>query len=361
MEPCNVETIQVVLAVYDPNGTYSEHAGVVMVSIFEHTKSPVHVHILHDNTLTGLNRSLLAETAEAFAQKIEFHDVSEYIGLLGDETIRAIQKSEWSIGVLFRLAITDIPLPDKAIYLDCDIVVCMDIRELWDISIEDYSCAGALEIPDSRISSTAFGMRIMGCDAGKYINSGVLLMNIPRIKEKLDIRQVSTWFKRYRYCMKYPDQDLINSCFRGDIKILEDRFNNRRACREEVLSSDVRAIGMQCKGGSRTAQPGVINSILHATPQKPWTAPKGSVVDRLYWCAFLKTPWGRLQPEELVNLLINIFQKSPITHRRTAQCYGKIFHRLRKDIFLNDAFKIAALFIKFLFHETKHILTSGIR
>ena len=335
MAPGSIETIHVILAVYDPSGTYSEHAGAVMVSIFEHTNNPVHIHILHDNTLTGLNRSRLAETAEAFAQKVEFHDVSEYIMRLGDETIRRVQKSGWSIGILFRLAITDIPLPDKAIYLDCDIVVNMDIRELWDISIEDCSCAGALDIPDSRFSSTAFGMRIMGCDVRKYINSGVLLMNIPRIKEKLDIRQVSTWFKRYRYCMKYPDQDLINSCFRGDIEILEDRFNNRRD---------------QCRGDSRTAQTGVINSILHATPHKPWTAPRGSAVDRLYWSAFLKTPWGMLPAEELMNLLVDVFQKSPITHGRTAQCYGKIFHRLRKDIFINDAFKSAALFIKFLFH-----------
>ena len=44
--------VHVVLAVYDPKGTYSQHAGVVMTSIFENTQSPVGVHILHDETLT---------------------------------------------------------------------------------------------------------------------------------------------------------------------------------------------------------------------------------------------------------------------------------------------------------------------
>ena len=43
----NYEPVHVALAVYDPTGTYSQHAGVVMTSIFENTKSPVVVHVLH--------------------------------------------------------------------------------------------------------------------------------------------------------------------------------------------------------------------------------------------------------------------------------------------------------------------------
>ncbi|MDR1741233.1 MAG: hypothetical protein LBR38_05225 [Synergistaceae bacterium] len=38
------DVIHVALAVYDPKGTYSMHAGVVMVSIFENAKSRVLVH-----------------------------------------------------------------------------------------------------------------------------------------------------------------------------------------------------------------------------------------------------------------------------------------------------------------------------
>ena len=169
-------------------------------------------------------------------------------------------------------------------------------------------------------------------------------MNIPRMKKKLDPRQVSRWFRRYAYCMKYPDMDLINSCFRGEIKILEDRFNNHHEDRIEALRGDINA-------------PGAANSILHATHAKPWTEPRGSVIDRLYWRAFLKTPWGRLTNEELADILIGVFQKSPATHRRTGQCYGKIFRRIKNDIFRNDKFITAALILKALFHETKYFFT----
>ncbi|MCL2009819.1 MAG: glycosyltransferase family 8 protein [Synergistaceae bacterium] len=313
-----------------------------MASIFERTKSPVSVHILHDETLTERNRSLLTETAEMFAREVEFHNVTTYIEQLGDDTNRFVQKSAWSVGTLYRLAITDILPLDKVIYLDCDIVVNMDIRELWDISVEECSCAGVLDIPHGRFSSTTLGRRLMGCDPKKYVNAGVLLMNIPRMKEKLDIRQVCRWFERYRYCMNFQDQDLINSCFRGEIKFLEGRFNNRRA----PFRDDVYTLGVE-------------DSIFHATLTKPWNEPTGSFIDRLYWRAFLKTPWGRLPHEELVDLIIDIFQKSPLTHRRTSQCYRKVFHRLRKDICANDIFRTAALFFKALFHETKYLFTRG--
>jgi len=331
-------TVHVVLAVYDPGGTYSRHAGVVMASIFERTESPVCVHILHDETLTELNHSLLSETAESFGQTVSFYDVSAYIERLGDATIRAVQKRGWSAGTLFRLAITDILSLDKIIYLDCDIVVNMDIRELWDIPLDDCSCAGVLESPRGRFSATAVRMRLMGCDPEKYINAGVLLMDIPRMKEKLDISRVLQWFTRYRYCMKYQDQDLINSCFRGEIKILEGRFNNHYANRNEGFRDDINS-------------PDVVDSILHASITKPWAAPKGSAVDRLYWRAFLKTPWGGLPAEELFDMIIDIFQKSPFNHRRTSQCYGKIASRLLDEFRGNYFFTMTGLFVKYLYYE----------
>ena len=69
------DVIHVALSIHYTKGTYSPHAGVVMVSIFERTQSAVLVHILHDDTLSPDNRAMFAETAERFGQRGEFHDV----------------------------------------------------------------------------------------------------------------------------------------------------------------------------------------------------------------------------------------------------------------------------------------------
>jgi hypothetical protein len=107
----NRDTIHVALAIYDPKRIYSRHSGVVMFSLFERTKSRVCVHILHDRTLTERNRALLSETAEIFAQQVEFYDVSSYIDQIGIDQIGsdAVQLArKWSVGSLFRLLIPDV-------------------------------------------------------------------------------------------------------------------------------------------------------------------------------------------------------------------------------------------------------------
>ncbi|MDR1978228.1 MAG: glycosyltransferase family 8 protein [Synergistaceae bacterium] len=312
------DAIHVALAIYDPKGTYSRHSGVVMTSIFERTKSPVCVHILHDRTMTERNRALLKETAETFGQGIAFHDVSPHIEQVGNEAIRRAEKHQHSIGALFRLLIPEL-LPskiEKVIYLDSDILVNMNIQELWDISLENYSLAGVLDHPINkpyrRFSYRTFGMKLMGCDRKHYINSGVLSMNLPKVRKKFKLSQQGvSWYKRYAHCSDLVDQDLINSCFRGDIKIIDSKFNN---C--YVHDGDIS------------------NSILHAIGIKPWNGLNGSDLERMYWKTYFKTPWGKLSPDAVADLMFDVMRNSPFTHRRTSQCYKKMFFRLRKDVFL---------------------------
>ena len=83
--------MEIVLAVYDPRGTYSQHAGVVMTSIFENTQSPVCVHILHDETLSPFNRQNLRETARRYCQRLDFVDVTEHRKRLDERTLDLVR------------------------------------------------------------------------------------------------------------------------------------------------------------------------------------------------------------------------------------------------------------------------------
>ncbi|GHV55424.1 hypothetical protein FACS1894216_17720 [Synergistales bacterium] len=329
----NGDTIHVVLSVYDPRGTYSRHAGVVMVSIFERTQSPVCVHILHDETMTERNRARFKEIADTYGQSVKFHDVSPFIKHMSDEALQLVQHS-FSIGSLFRLLIPDILALDKVIYLDSDIVVNLDIQGLWDISVDGYSFAGILDLNKiyRRFSPKSLGLKLMKCDRKTYINSGVLLMNVPKIREKCNLVQESVWwFKRYRHLSYTPDQDFINSCFQGDIKIIEDKFNNCHPHSSEIY-----------------------NSILHMPGiTKPWNALEGSDAERLYWKTWIKTPWGCLSPDDILDIVIDVVKNSPVTHRHTSQCYGKIFSRIWKDIFCNDAVSILGLLRREMWYRVK--------
>ena len=123
---------------YDKHGTYSKYVGVAMASLLSNTKADVMVHLLHDATLSLENRKKFDHLADRHHQKICFHEVdsSEFADL-------EKRVGNFSIGTLFRLSMIDV-LPSslsKIIYLDSDILVNLDIEELWDIDLQGFSIA----------------------------------------------------------------------------------------------------------------------------------------------------------------------------------------------------------------------------
>jgi lipopolysaccharide biosynthesis glycosyltransferase len=325
------DTIHVVLGVHDPGGTYSRHAGVVMASIFERTRSAVLVHILHDDTLSSDNRAMLAETADIFGQKVEFHDVSPSVGKFGDPALRMVRKSTTTItvGALFRLMIPELVAADKVIYLDTDIVVNLDIKQLWDIPLGDFPIAGVIEDTCRKFSPAWLSMRLLGCDPNEYLNSGVLVMNLRSIRSKCNLpEEMNEWFKKRGYCSSMLDQDFINARFRGDMAHLDGKFN---------------CGWRQCD---------MTDKILHFTgPSKPWNSPEGLPMESLYWKSYLKTAWAARAGahEKVIDMMLDTVRSSRWTHRHTVSCYRHILNRLRKDILMNDAVRIAALLAKYLY------------
>ncbi len=62
-------------------------------------------------------------------------------------------------------------LPDKLLYLDVDIMIAGDIRQLWDIDISGYEYAAVKE---------KYGCWLIRPD---YFNAGMLLLNMAKIRE----------------------------------------------------------------------------------------------------------------------------------------------------------------------------------
>lgn len=106
----------------------------------------------------------------------------------------------------------------KVLYIDADAIVIDDIKDLWDIDLNDYALAG---IKESGEWSKHLGIEGMN---DKYINSGVLLMNLDLIrKEKLDDTMIELLNNKY-YC--YPDQDVINVVCKDKIKYVSNIYNS---------------------------------------------------------------------------------------------------------------------------------------
>ena len=119
---------------------------------------------------------------------------------------------------LVRCYFSKILNEEKILYIDADAIVVDNIKELWNIELNNKALAG---VKESGEWSKHLG--IEGMD-DKYINSGVILMNLELIrKEKLDEAMIDLLNKKY---YAYPDQDVINIVCKDKIQYVSNIYNS---------------------------------------------------------------------------------------------------------------------------------------
>ena len=133
----------------------------------------------------------------------------------------------FTLTIYFRLFIpTMFPEFDKAIYIDSDVVLRGDLAELYDIDIGDNligACAdrSVVEVPPlARYMENAVGV-----EKHSYINSGVLLMNLKKLREVELDRHFLTLLNTYHFDCIAPDQDYLNAICNGKIHYLDARWD----------------------------------------------------------------------------------------------------------------------------------------
>ena len=302
--------IHVVLAVYDPHGTYSRHAGVVMASMFSNTKSQVCVHLLHDESLNEDNKRKLIELTNKFGQELDLIDVSEHIEKLRARVNMEKLTGGYSRGSLFRLFIQDLLPVDRVIYLDCDIVVELDIKELWDTDLGECKVGAVFDEivrnVDDRRGRRVFLYRYAGIDVNKYFNSGVIFFNLKKIRGNMDICALALeFFQRYPYTM-YPDQDFLNKHFQENMYEIGREFNYF---------------------GSGIDYSNTKGKLWHFAGEKPWNMISSLPIDTLYWRYFATTPWC----DDLVTNMAKAWSESRYIHSRSSDCAKKVWLKLKEN------------------------------
>jgi lipopolysaccharide biosynthesis glycosyltransferase len=305
------DVIDVVLAVYDSNGMYSRHAGVVMTSIFEHTKSPTCVHILHDDTLTADNRLRFSRTAEKFGQNVRFVDVTESFAKMNHSGGMDKLSEQFTRGSLFRLLIPDLINIEKVIYMDCDVAVNIDISELWNIPLRSSNYSLAVVIEASGVlnfqKNTFEKMRayVLKLEWNTYFLSGMLLMDLERIRQKHNlIKEATAFFERFALLSKYPDQDFLNVAFKEDVLFIEEKFNR-------INDSDNN----------------ISDAILHFAGTKPWQFLRDSARDKFYWDTFMRSEWNDQHFEALRDLCSGQYM-----HRHSSDCIKHVAKRFLENL-----------------------------
>lgn len=156
--------------------------------------------------------------------KIKFIPMLKGLESITDRKSNHIRCEYFTLTIYFRLFIAAMfPQYDKGIYIDSDIVLLDDIAKLYDIDIGDNFIGACYDHSIEDIEPFCKYIReAVGVDDKKYINSGVLLMNLKKLREENFHEHFLALLNEYHFDSVAPDQDYINAICHGKIHYLSD-------------------------------------------------------------------------------------------------------------------------------------------
>lgn len=267
--------IHVCYALYDKNGKFSKNIGTSMLSMFENTREWITVHLLHDNTLTEANRAKFIELVRNYGNYICFYNMDKLDLPAMDIIRRHGAKVRHSPATFYRLLVGKILPPDvkRLIYLDGDIIVNLDIKELWEEELAEAPLGAVSEdaltyhhmVPKEIIKDGTVRKE-------RYFCAGVLLIDIRKFCQVNNLTK-----KGLAMLEKHPeydcnDQDILNYFFAETYRPLPVRY--------DIFADAERLVG----------HTELVPAIYHYAGSAI-DAYRGDIYDQLWSKYYIKTPW----------------------------------------------------------------------
>lgn len=188
---------------------------VAIRSLLKHTND-VEIYCLVDSSIGIEDRRAIESECKDFNTPVNFIKINDELND-GYET-RGITKAAY-----YRLLIPWlIPNHNKVIYLDGDIIVKRDIKDLYSCNLGDDLIAG-INTPSYYSEKINYDyIKSLDLDPHTYINSGILVFNSGLIREGNYKQEL---INKVGLKLMYQDQDIINLVFKGKIKHLDFIYN----------------------------------------------------------------------------------------------------------------------------------------
>ncbi len=189
-----------------------------------------------------IGQDLSEESRQAIAAmaqgpfEIEIHRMEQTLDSILDRTENRLRCDYFTMTIYYRIFIPDMfPQYDKGIYIDSDIVVPGDISKLYDVELGDNLLGACPDFAVAAVPELSFYVEeALGVDRHKYINSGVLVMNFEKLREKQLSERFLELLETWHVDCLAPDQDYFNAMCAGQITFLDGRWDVMPGGEEEV-------------------------------------------------------------------------------------------------------------------------------
>ncbi|MGL5595488.1 MAG: glycosyltransferase family 8 protein [Cetobacterium sp.] len=267
--------------IINEKSSYGRHLGTTLLSVLKNSKEKWNIFIIYKN-LSEETKIKLNKIIESYRSKVNYIEINKK----DLDRFKVGEGTHLSSIVFARLFIPELlKNEERALYLDCDVVVLKPLEELYNMDLQGKSIGVILDGKKDQKSS--LNRLNLSLDR-TYFNAGVMVMDLKKLREN------GKFLKTIDYCLN-PDrelqlneQDALNIIFENDYMTNNIVWNYTHGNTEEnsYIENEI--------------------GIIHFTGDiKPWDCRSYSPYKHLYWKYLNETPWKGFEEENktLKNIL----------------------------------------------------------
>ena len=217
------------------NHAYVEQVVTTIKSICYHNRS-IRFYLINSDFpnewFKQLNKRLERYDSEIINCRVTYEQISRY-------------KTDISYTVFLRYFVSDFVQEDKALYLDCDLVVTKNLDNLFETDLQDYPLAAVRD----------YGGRVYY--GREMFNAGVLLINNRLWKQENMSQRLIDLTNEWHDKVDQADQSILNMLFEN--RWIEMEFDNNHVVIHKQFTDYELPAGQD--------YPGIIHYLSH---RKPW-------------------------------------------------------------------------------------------
>ena len=267
--------------------------GVMLTSLIINNQDDIiNIHLIIDASVTDNQKEQLKSEFGRYNNTtlsfytINVEDIKEYL---------VVKRECFPVSIYYRLLLeTIIPSGiNKILYLDGDIVVRQNLKELWQTDLANFSVGAII----NQSISYSYWERLEYPKEKGYFNSGVLLINLKYWREHKLALQFIDYIKNNPEKLLYPDQDVLNYVLQDSKIFLPVRYNMQE------MFYRINRDYIPCENTEEINAAIFDPYIIHYTAGKPWFIESNHPLKKQYYKILSKTQWKWNRSMEISRVL----------------------------------------------------------
>lgn len=192
---------------------------IMLESLFRHERSRMDIYLLYSNVSEDNRKRLHTYIKKQGSRLIPIY--------VEDDVFREAPVFRYFTKEMYYRLLCSRLLPEteeRVLYLDPDILIRGQLKPFYEMDFQGRKLIGMEDYAINHMlteKKEAIGFQKEEC----YINSGVLLFNLKKMREAFVLEDFIAVLEEYKDVVSYPDQDLINLYFKEDRLVGERIYN----------------------------------------------------------------------------------------------------------------------------------------